>query len=440
MNTLVGKIFEDRKNSNRKVVIKDYRVSTNNIEVVTIEFLDGCGKKAGTVEDKFLKSFNKSWKEIDNDNIENKGGTLKMSVKVSTERIKKAVSDSSKGAGNNNLIPITQMIGIKSTGSELVLCTTDKSNDLKVIIDKVAGDDFDVTIQLETFAKLISKVTSDSVELSVDNDILVVNANGEYKIPLVSDEEGLVSFPDFKVLSEEDEKEILLSSIMSVYNVNKAALAKTLEEPCLTGYYLDDMAVTTNSSVITFNDVNVFGEPLLLSSQLMNLLTLNSSEKIKFRKKGSQLQFVTDNIIINSSELQGRESFPIEEVKGYLDEAFTSMCKVPKSVLLSVIDRLSLFIEPYDNNGANFSFGKDGITVSSRKSSSVEKIAYTESTDFEPFTCLVAIPLLKEQLQANPSDIIELYYGHDAAIKMVSGKVTQVVALLEDEEMATANE
>lgn len=65
MNTLVGKIFEDRKNSNRKVVVKDYRVSTNNIEVVTIEFLDGCGKKAGTVEDKFLKSFKKSWKETD---------------------------------------------------------------------------------------------------------------------------------------------------------------------------------------------------------------------------------------------------------------------------------------------------------------------------------------------------------------------------------------
>ena len=65
MNTLVGKIFEDRKNSNRKVVVKDYQVSANDIEVVTIEFLDGCGKKAGTVENKFLKSFKKSWKETD---------------------------------------------------------------------------------------------------------------------------------------------------------------------------------------------------------------------------------------------------------------------------------------------------------------------------------------------------------------------------------------
>ena len=48
MNTLVGKIFEDRKNSERKVIIKDYQVSANDIEVVTIEFLDGCVKKAGT--------------------------------------------------------------------------------------------------------------------------------------------------------------------------------------------------------------------------------------------------------------------------------------------------------------------------------------------------------------------------------------------------------
>lgn len=65
MNNLVGKIFEDRKNNTRKVVIKDYQVSANDIEVVTIEFLDGCGKKAGTVEDKFLKSFKKSWKETE---------------------------------------------------------------------------------------------------------------------------------------------------------------------------------------------------------------------------------------------------------------------------------------------------------------------------------------------------------------------------------------
>ena len=86
MNTLVGKIFEDRKNSNRKVVVKDYQVSANDIEVVTIEFLDGCGKKAGTVEDKFLKSFKKSWKEteevIDDD--------------ITDEVIEKAVDETEK--------------------------------------------------------------------------------------------------------------------------------------------------------------------------------------------------------------------------------------------------------------------------------------------------------------------------------------------------------
>lgn len=65
MNPLVGKIFEDRKNSERKVIIKDYQVSANDIEVVTIEFLGGCGKKAGTTENKFLKYFKKSWKETE---------------------------------------------------------------------------------------------------------------------------------------------------------------------------------------------------------------------------------------------------------------------------------------------------------------------------------------------------------------------------------------
>ena len=358
-------------------------------------------------------------------------------MKVVTSRMKEAVNKAIKGAGFNNLIPLTGMMGIKLQEGQLKLLTTDMSNTLCVIVDKAAGDDVSITIRADVFSKLVSKLSSDSVELEIADGVLVVKANGTYKIPLVTDEEGEVEFPDIRTDAlKNPSSEVLLTSIMSAYNINKSALAKTLENPCLIGYYAADKVISTDGCVICFNDVDLNMGQVLISPQLMNLLTLNSSEKIEFYQEGSSLLFVTDDVIIEGPVLEGIEDYPVEPVSAYLDEAFPSSCKVPKDLLISVLDRLALFIEPYDKNGAYFTFGRKGITIHSKKDASTEVINYIDSKDFEAFVCCVDIPMLKEQLNAIPEDTIHLFYGNENALKIVTGKVTQVIALLEDEDLA----
>ena len=362
-------------------------------------------------------------------------------MKVVTSRSKEAVNKAIKGAGFNNLIPITSMIGIKLSDGKLRLLTTDMTNTLCIIIDKVAGDDMDITVDADKFGKLIAKTTSEDIDLSVNDDILYVKANGTYKIPLISDEEGLVTFP---ALSETKGKttNVKLTSIMQAYNINKSALAKTLENPALTGYYCGDMVISTDANVITFNDFKMFeqDEPLLISPQLMQLLTLNNQEDIKLIADKTLLTFIADDMVVQGAVMEGIEDFPADDVKAYLDEAFTSSCNVPKDLLLATLDRLALFIEPYDKNGAYFTFGRKGINIHSKKDASTEVINYVESKDFEPFVCCVDIPMLKEQLQANPDDTVKICYGNENALKIESGKVTQVIALLEDEDLDNMTE
>lgn len=362
-------------------------------------------------------------------------------MKVVTSRMKEAVNKAIKGAGFNNLIPITSMIGIKLSDGKLRLLTTDMTNTLCIIIDKVAGDDMDITVDADKFGKLIAKTTSEDIDLSVKDDVLFVKANGTYKIPLISDEEGLVTFP---ALSETKGKttNVKLTSIMQAYNINKSALAKTLENPALTGYYCGDMVISTDANVITFNDFKMFeqDEPLLISPQLMQLLTLNKQEDIKLIADKTLLTFIADDMVVQGAVMEGIEDFPADDVKVYLDEAFTSSCKVPKDLLLATLDRLALFIEPYDKNGAYFTFGRKGINIHSKKDASTETINYVESKDFAPFVCCVDIPMLKEQLQANPDDTVKICYGNENALKIESGKVTQVIALLEDEDLANMSE
>jgi hypothetical protein len=362
-------------------------------------------------------------------------------MKVVSSRMKEAVNKAIKGAGFNNLIPITSMIGIKLEGGKLRLFTTDMTNTLCIIIDKVSGVDMDITVDADKFGKLIAKTTSEDIELIVIDDVLSVKANGTYKIPLISDEEGLVTFP---ALSETKGKttNVKLTSIMQAYNINKSALAKTLENPALTGYYCGDMVISTDANVITFNDFKMFeqDEPLLISPQLMQLLTLNKQEDIKLIADKTLLTFIADDMVVQGAVMEGIEDFPADDVKAYLDEAFTSSCKVPKDLLLATLDRLALFIEPYDKNGAYFTFGRKGINIHSKKDASTEIINYVESKNFEPFLCCVDIPMLKEQLQANPDDTVKICYGNENALKIESGKVTQVIALLEDEDLDNMTE
>lgn len=362
-------------------------------------------------------------------------------MKVVSSRMKDAVNKAIKGAGFNNLIPITSMIGIKLEGGKLRLFTTDMTNTLCIIIDKVSGEDMDITVDADKFGKLIAKTTSEDIDLSVKDDILYVKANGTYKIPLISDEEGLVTFPG---LAETKGKttNVKLTSIMQAYNINKSALAKTLENPALTGYYCGDMVISTDANVITFNDFKMFeqDEPLLISPQLMQLLTLNKQEDIKLIVDKTLLTFVADDMVVQGAVMEGIEDFPADDVKAYLDEAFTSSCKVPKDLLLATLDRLALFIEPYDKNGAYFTFGRKGINIHSKKDASTEVINYVESKDFKQFICCVDIPMLKEQLRANPDDTVKICYGNENALKIESGKVTQVIALLEDEDLDNMTE
>lgn len=357
-------------------------------------------------------------------------------MKVVTSRMKEAVNKAIKGAGFNNLIPITSMIGIKLSDGKLRLLTTDMTNTLCIIIDKVAGDEMDITVDADKFGKLIAKITSEDIDLSVKDDVLYVKASGTYKLPLIADEDGLVVFPDVNVGNKPNAK-TKLSSVMQAYNINRSALAKTLENPALTGYYCGNKVVTTDANVITFNAYKMFDyeEPVLISAQQMVLLTLNTSEDIEVLVTDTSIQFVTDDVVIDGARMEGIEEFPINDINGYLDVAFTSSCKVPKDLLLSVLDRLALFIEPYDKNGAYFTFGRKGINIHSKKDASTETINYVESKDFEPFVCCVDIPMLKEQLQANPDDTVKICYGNENALKIESGKVTQVIALLEDEDL-----
>lgn len=358
-----------------------------------------------------------------------------MKFKVTTQVLQDMVAKAVKGATNNKMIPITSLLAIELKEGVLTLTTTDGTNTLKVIKPDVIGDDFYAAVPEDIFSKLVSKTTTDSISLTLLENCLEVKGNGTYRIELPLDEEGkLIKFPNIVFDESIPASKIQLTTIKQILATNKAALAETMETPCLTGYYCGkDEVISTDTFKVCGNSIGVFDEPILISPEMMNLLSLMEDENIEVRKSEGKILFTTPSVVVYGSELEGIEDYPVEAIHAYLDTEFGSMCKLPRTALLNVLDRLSLFISTYDKNGLFLTFTLEGLMISSKKSNGTELIKYQSSENFTPFTCCIDIELFKSQVSAQSGEIVELWYGHDKAIKMVFGKVTQIVALLEDE-------
>lgn len=366
-----------------------------------------------------------------------KAKTKANSLKIKTEKLKEMLSKSIKGASNNKLIPLTGLMCIQLESGTLTLTTTDATNYLYVKEEKVVGDDFYVVIEVDTFSKLIARLTCEEVELTLKENSLEVVGNGTYNIELPMDEDGsMIKYPDPLSdieLDSNDAKVINLSTIMAILESVKPALAVTLEIPCYTGYYAGDSVIGTDSSKITSMGVKLFDSPVLISPEMMNMLAVMTSEKINVTIHDNVLIFTSPDVAVYGTALEGIEDFQIDDINQYFDAEFESVCKVSKSGLLQLLDRLSLFVGIYDKNGINMTFAKTGLQISSKASDGVEVINYIESSNFKEFSCMIDITILATQVKAIAGDVITLHYGSELpALKITDGNITQILALMSE--------
>lgn len=355
-----------------------------------------------------------------------------MKLIVNTQVLKKSVSKVIKGAGSNS-IPITRMMLIEASGNYFYLHTTDGTTTLIIKGDKcTCSEDFYAVVPIEVFSKLIAKTTSEEVTLTLEEDNLLVTGNGNYKIALPLDGDTLVKFPSPFTVSG-DTLITKTSYIKSVISTNKASLSKTFENPCLTGYYINkDTVISTDEICACYNGMNLLEDNILVSAKVLDLLALSDYEEIHYSREQNHLKFITEDLILYTQELEGKDIYPVEPLMDlYNKMTFKSHCRVPKILLQSVIDRLALFVEPYDRNAITLTFTPEGLQISSKEKSGVELINYIASDGFEPFTACIDMTILKAQIDAYQGEEIEIWYGLPNALKLQNGNITQIISFLE---------
>lgn len=349
-----------------------------------------------------------------------------------TEALKKMVSYAIQGAGFNKLLELSTLIGIRVENGDLYLNTTDGTNHLSVS-GKCVADDMDITVNAELFSKLIGKINSDTVDMDIIDNTLVVRGNGKYTLELVLDENGdMLSFPDKFPKETTEIGKISASDLVVITNTVKASLSPVAGS-VYSSYYFGDLVAGTDKAMLSIFKREVFDTPYLINKEFVDLMNMGLAD-VTLSKSDNMLVADIDtdgcSISICTTFPSNISDFNIEGVNKFAALEVNSFCRFKKAQMLELLDRLSLFVSKFDDGAIELHFTQDYIEVSSMASNGIESVDITEFKDAKDLTIKINIDRFRNQLKAYNSDMVDLYYGNEICIKLVDGDITQVIALI----------
>ena len=356
---------------------------------------------------------------------------------ISTVKMQELVSKAIKGVGGNKLIPRTMDIAIRVKDNVLTLITSDDNNYLNVS-EEVESEDFFAVVQADQFSKLVMKTTSDSIALILAEHTLEFMGNGTCLFPLEIDPNTLevVQYPNpiesLENIQQTSIGKIDVATIKTILSAIKPSLAVG-NDTQFSNYYFGDCVLATDTFKIGCLKKSVTATPILVSAKMVELLDVYTSEQpMSIFKVGDTLAFVGENCSVCGSIMSAVDSYPVDKMLEYIDSEYPSKCTLPKQSVLQLLDRLSLFVDVFDNGVAFMDFSEDGLRMSSPKSDSEEVVGYTNSNITEPVSSKIYLEMFRAQVKAQTGDNIELCFGDDKSIKMVDENTdtTTIVSLV----------
>lgn len=354
-------------------------------------------------------------------------------MNVNTIKLQNAVAKVIKGAGFNKMLEVSRYIGIKIEGGRLYLTTTDGTNYMYVWVEVDTDEQFNISVDAEVFAKLISKTTTDEITFEATDSALVVKGNGTYTMPLELDDSGnVLVYPDpsASLGSNIGEAVTVSPSVIDAMITSLKPSLSSVEGSIYENYCVSDFIASTDRAMVSIFNEQIFKENnFMFSREFVDLLGI-ATEDIEFQIYDDYILALSKDMKICAKKPADTAEFDVDKMKKLMDISFDSFCRVNKSSLLALLERLALFVGAYDDGAINLEFKDDSLEVSSLKSNGIESIEYKEAKNAVDMKVKINVNRLLTQVKAYSSDTVDIYYGQAKFLKLSDGKLTQIIAYM----------
>ena len=368
------------------------------------------------------------------------------SLIIRIEEIQQACGKILTAVDSNSLSVLTETLQIKTENKKMYISVTNREYLAKVKIDIPEDVEFLATVNANLFLKLVSQITTDTIELSVVDSTLILKGNGVYKLPLIFDGEKLLELPEIEIDNPTVEFDVDSNALLSLIQYNSKELTKGQpSHPMQKMYYVDEKGAITFIFGACVNSFTL-EKPvkMLLNDRLVKLFKLFKGEKVHFTMG---MDALTDDIIQTKVRFETPEvtitsilfcddtmlkTFPVDSIRGRANATYPHSIKVNKDQFLQTINRLLLFssansakdiIKPI----SEFQFEKDHVVVFDTRGENKEEVWYSNSTIEDSYDTYLDLNDLKVTLETCVDPYVTLEFGDTQAVVVTHGNIKNVI-------------
>lgn len=367
---------------------------------------------------------------------------------VQTEQLKDVCSKVLTAVDSNELSAVTETLELFAEQGYLYINVTNREYFLEVKVPVAEDIEFHATVNAVLFLKLISQITTETVELNVVDNALSIKANGNYNLPLIFDGDKLLELPRIDIFNITNEFDIDSDILKSILFYNSKEISKgTVSRPVQKLYYIDQkgaITFTTGACVNSFNleqDVRI-----LLNNRLVKLFKLFKEGTVRFTLGYDQVsddviqtkvKFINDDVCLTavlSCDDTLLNSVPVEGIRGRANNDYPYSINVNKDHLIQTINRLLLFTPSNSNREiskpySEFEFNKDYVVIYDTNKNNKETIYYTNSVEslVQPYKATLDLADLKSTLECCIEQYLTIHFGDEQAIVISRGMVKNII-------------
>lgn len=348
----------------------------------------------------------------------------------------KAVCSSILGAIDSNVVSeITETLELVTEGRTLYLNVTNGEYYASKKFELEESENIHATVKASTFLKLVDKITTDEIEIKMEEGYLLVKANGNYKLPFVMDGDNLLQLPQIRITNILTEMEVPYSILNSISLYNSKSIADTTVcQPVQKLYYLDEKGCMTYSNTACVNSFEL-EKPikLLLNDKLVKLFKLFRdselvkivvgkdalSETISQTKISLMSKSMKITAILNCNDDLLRQ-VKVDQIRRLASQDYGNKVVLNKTETLEAVNRLILF---NDNKAAKtytkFKFDVEGnLTIYDMHEENSEILHYQRGTEIEgEYEMTLDIVKFAKVLESCADETVTLNFGnHQACI------------------------
>ena len=275
-----------------------------------------------------------------------------MKFSCQTKSLKKALNQIEKVIPKQSTLAVLQNLFLSLKNNELTL----RGNDLELGIEnKISvqdGQDGDVLIQAKTLSDIMSRLQSESIDVTIDEQFTLALKAGDVNFKLLGlDAESYPAFPE--IIQEQvfsinvgDLLEMIKQTIVAVsFDETKKffnGILISMEENNLNFTATDGFRLALKSLTLPGDDTYHIKEliiPYKAVSEVARLLSSYDHQKIvNVALSQTQISFSCDDLLIISRLITGK--FP--DTKNVIPSSFSHQIKIPRLAFLQSCERASI--------------------------------------------------------------------------------------------------